>query len=482
MLDLKQLDEEYENQLSELASKCLRELIGGKEVNILKLIPEDSRKKLKDGYIHWIPPGNRYRAKEKFIGNLAWLFSSYLRPRRILAPLIPCPDKASFTDCYGLSEELGLTYKDFLKLVKDGDIILYADKHLTKYTPSFYREIFKACENQGYLPSHFPPYVRCTMCRYSLAKITLQKDIDTLEFLKKHKEWDPNFVEEEAKRYFRDWKEKISHIIWGKSGIDVVKDVASRVLTLRAVGFEALTNVVLKLAEKDPVKGYSALFLYDEYLISPCCDALLGQIYYDLEDLEAMAFLKIFQNFPPEDISIASPASLRLVCKPFKASMVTMPIRDELSKFIEGSKSEKELINYVVSFQYDAQEYDIDGILNNYRRLSEVVEERINQEHAEWFKRSKRVKAFAYIGFGLTAVTGVNFYWHKLHWMLKEIPYMYPFLPEALKKTLRAVKFTTDKISRWLVKKWPFVEKGLPFVLWKYDIPPHRYHSERENN
>jgi hypothetical protein len=37
---------------------------------------------------------------------------------------------------------------------------------------------------------------------------------------------------------------------------------------------------------------------------------------------------------------------------------------------------------------------------------------------------------------------------------------------------VKKVQQEVDAFSRWLVERWPFAEKSLPFFLWKYGIKP----------
>jgi hypothetical protein len=120
-----------------------------------------------------------------------------------------------------------------------------------------------------------------------------------------------------------------------------------------------------------------------------------------------------------------------------------------------------ELAQCVGGFQRAAWDYDLLDIMKHYERLEEIILEQYNKELKDWFRRSKVVKGFAYAGIGLTCATIASL----------SIPAGLPTLLSIL-LNVKKVQREVDAFSRWLVERWPFAEKGLPFFLWKYDIKP----------
>lgn len=477
---MQELEKEDERRCDEHALKACSAFGKGRDVSVLDLVPDDLCRHLESGHVYCIPPGSVRRAKGRPLYNLASLLSSGLRPEKILLPFFPEPDKNTFKQVYGLSKDLGLTYENFLELIRNGNLLLHAAFPLTEYKAEFHREIFKACEGQDYFPSHLTS-VSLFMWITKVTQITAKETSFTKEGLEKvlerHSEYDQRFIKGEATRLFGRWKEEISREMQIREE-DVLDSAWTFIFRSRIFGFEVLTKKVLGLARKDPVFGFNVLQLYDRYLIGPCFPALFGESFYDLKDVETMSFLRVI----PNDLSIVwegflftAPSSMKLICDPFEANIVVEPKEDELVKFITRYEDE-ELTNHMVSFQKAAQKYDFDEILRNYEKLSEIVHDRVNREHEECFRRSKLIKTTIRMGLGLTGAIGAGAGFEKLHWMPQEmLRYAKPFLSGIFGKILeRTMTPGVDKVSAWLVEKWPFAEKGLPFVFWEYGVRPSR--------
>jgi len=482
MLNLMEWEKQEDKQVMDLVSKSLKNLAHGKELKITHVLPEDFRKHLGEEYISWIPPGSIEVARSRFFCNLANLFTTCTKPGKVLVCLNPEPNKATFTYKYGLSEELGLTYEHFLELIAEGRIILRREARPTRYNADFYREIFDACEHVGYLPFRLDLALRelSTLIKLALIaekmRIPLEEDWDWEKIvLIKRPEYDiKKIMEDVGKLFDKDTLDVISKEDVLRDPDALLRAAATWVHDLRILGFEKLTGNVSKLANTEKVLAYYILRGYRHHLIEPFM-SLFGQQHYDNEDIEIMTFLRVIPNdlsvIWKEEVLAASPASLRLSCDPFETNIVVKPDADEAWRFIKSYEDE-EIMEASSSFMRSAKLYDFDATLRNYGKLSQIVQERVNNEHKAWFKRSKRVKASLYMGVGLAASAGAIEGFQKLHWLLKEIPYIYPFLPEVIKRLLKGAKLTADKATVWLVDHWPFAEKGFPFILCKYDIRP----------
>lgn len=485
MLNLWQLEKEDKRRCDEHALKACSVFAKEGNIRVLDLIPDDLCRHLEGGHAYWVPPGGIPKAKERPIGNLASLLSSGLRPEKILLPFFPEPDKNRFKQFYGLSRELGLTYENFLDLIGNGKLLLHTALPLTDYKAKFHHEIFKACQRQDYLPSHFTS-VSLFLWIIKATQVTAKEKLPFTEegldkTLERHPEYDKRFIKAEATRLFGYRKEEISREMQMPEK-DVLDAVCTWIERLRIFGFETLTKNVLELAGKDLLVGFWLLKAYDQYLIGPCFPALFGERSYDLTDVKNMSFMRVI----PEDLSIAwedllyaTPSSTRLTCDPFEANIAVEPEEIELQKFVTKYEDE-ELTNHVFSFQKAAQKYDFDETLRNYKKISEIVQERINKEHEEWFKRSKRIKTIIHMGLGLTAAIGAGAGLEKLHWMHEEIlRYIKPLVSGMFGKILeKSIGRSLDEVSAGLVEKWPFAEKGLPFVFYKFDIEPSKSHGK----
>jgi hypothetical protein len=170
--DLRSFHEREVADAVERTEKTLERMMKGGRVSVLDLMPDDLGRMLREAgsYAYWIPPGSLKDAKERPLGNLG-AFLSGLEVRgaeRIIVPLNVVHSKAEFEYGYGLSEELGITFEDFSRLVEDGRLVLVLSGGPHRYGVDFYKVLFKACERAGYTPPFAPPRIHHFMSRIKL--------------------------------------------------------------------------------------------------------------------------------------------------------------------------------------------------------------------------------------------------------------------------------------------------------------------------
>ncbi|PNV77198.1 MAG: hypothetical protein C0200_07395 [Thermoproteota archaeon] len=131
---------------------ALRSFISGRKVEIRDLFPE---LKLEGSYVLFDPPVPYGRSTRSPGFNIGSLLASGLFDF-ILIPLVPYNAVEDFVYSYALSNSFGFSFDDLLYFIEMGrvKVILMDDENA--YRTSFYREIFKACENSGYIPPNAP--------------------------------------------------------------------------------------------------------------------------------------------------------------------------------------------------------------------------------------------------------------------------------------------------------------------------------------
>jgi hypothetical protein len=141
----------------ERISKNLERAAKHEHVSVLDLMPDDFGGMLRGkSYAYWRPPGSPEIVKKRPRLNLASFLSSpeAVGAQRILVPLIPLGGKAEFKYEYGLSEELGVTFEDFMRLVEEGRLVLQLAGPPSEYDADFYKGLFTACKRAGYTPPY----------------------------------------------------------------------------------------------------------------------------------------------------------------------------------------------------------------------------------------------------------------------------------------------------------------------------------------
>ena len=94
--------------------------------------------------------------------------------------------------------------------------------------------------------------------------------------------------------------------------------------------------------------------------------------------------------------------------------------------------------------------------------MDEIITERLNSEIKELYEQSTLLKGLLYHGGQIGASLG-----------LTSVPVQYSLLLKiiiASNPVKKAMDTGSEKLSRFIMKKWFFKEKGLPCVLWDYNI------------
>ena len=184
---------------------------------------------------------------------LGQILASYLSPEVILTPLWSnIRSRADFAERYGLSENNGVTYEEFLRLIEVGRIRPVLCTSPTEYRSAFYQDIFKACqkcEEGSYLPYDAGKF-NALISTVHWAQVALNERISITEdwfdgFTEMHPEsqidyWLKQAEENAAKSALREYYGNI------KSG---ERDLATRANGLYHLGYDNLVDLSLGLTQ-----------------------------------------------------------------------------------------------------------------------------------------------------------------------------------------------------------------------------------------
>jgi len=463
-MDLEEWKKLENESMKEIISKTIKKIEDGKKISILDLLRDDFRKGLEGKeYRPWFPPLKMEMVKQRPKFNLATCLIS-LKSDVILAPLNAYSNKAEFTYRYGLSKNLGITYDKFLELIREGKIWLFLTGSPTFYKAEFYKEIFNACKKQGYIPQFTTYLISRFMGEEKIASISKAKGIPFEEACKNHPEYSYENTEETTKKLIdKKSVEELSKILHYDVETTLC-EIATRLFLLRTFGFEQLASLSQKIIQREKILGYHVLNYYTKYLIEPCNAALFSQMTYDFIDLKRMAFLRLPRLSNVGNLLSYCPANLRTTIGSLDENIILKADSNEVTTFLKKYEN-KEIKENTAKFVKSSNQYDFDMVLKSYKKLSEIIEEKYNKELKDWFKRSKIAKVTAYLGIGFTAAVGVYYAYRHFPNLTEKI---LSYLPK--KELIDEYRVTAEKLSDVLVKKWPFAEKGLPFIMWEYGI------------
>jgi hypothetical protein len=297
-----------------------------------------------------------------------------------------------------------------------------------------------------------------------LADLALKEGIPPEEgwmdhVLKRYPNLDHYKCEEDARAVLNEKRAEIEAFFTKEREASIRGELAALIYALRLFGFEKIVDYCLELTKKTLlILGGIILEDFGNYIVHGIY-ALGGLRLFDDRDLRNMAFL----GLKPAELQPSS-ASLSLATqRPLECSIVREPDRDDVRGFLKRG-SDDELASYVGGFQRAAWDYDLSSVVKHYERLGEVISERYDEELKNWFRRSKVARGTVHGGIILTSSSitsflpippGLNFLLN----ILLNIPQV--LLQEHL-----------ERLSNWLVERWPFAEKGLPFLLWMCGIEP----------
>jgi hypothetical protein len=497
LVDLEEWENDEEKRGAEAVNSLLEKLEKGEKISFLDFAPEYKNILRDKTYGPWFPTGDPQFISFSPLSNLANVLDKGKPvPSVILVPLDICRSKATFKVVYGLvPDKGGLSYDTFLQEIREGRILPILISDPTLYKADFYQEILRACE-QGEIqqpPPFLPARVSLFMEKLSLSISAIQEGIPPEEgwedlVLQKHPEYD-----------FESWLEKVMSIFSDEvmrviQEVDrartlneeiAILSVANSAQTLSVFGFSGLANLSLELLRKDPLIGYMALMAYERYLISGYSMGLGGLMMYDIVDLEAMTFFRIFKKRGllsrflgaikkdgrgapslEEETVILSPAGFSVVGSAVELPIVARFDVDDLRSSLKRER-DKELERNMLEAMRAFQSYDFAKFREKSEVINEVIAEGIAKETRSYYRRSKIVEGSFVAGGTLTLAAGA----------IAVYQYLQPLLSLYSVFAGKAFDFMIKKredVAKWLVSSWPFQQKGLPFYLWIHNIKPDK--------
>ncbi|RSN73471.1 hypothetical protein [Candidatus Methanodesulfokora washburnensis] len=488
MVNLEEWDKEEMKRTEEVISSLIDRVERGEEISLLDLAPE-YREILREGtYGLWVPPGGIQKMLQRPLLNLASMLDRGMPvPSVLLVPLNLYRSKAGFIGEYGLVPEIGgPSYDIFLQEIREGRILPVITQAPTHYKGDFYQEILKACEEGiQQLP---PSMLRITsfMGWFSLIESAIQEGIPLEEgwidlVLQRHPEYNVESWKEKARSILSDERVRIIQKEYPelKDKEYVASIIGTYAYNLSIFGFSGLANLSLGLLRKS-LLSFDVLNAYYEYLVSGYSVGLGGVRMYDRFDLEMMAFLRIIEkrDLPQEgEFVIVSPALFSVVGTTIKIPIVMKFDEDDLKNSLKRERDE-ELEKHMLDSIRAFQRYDFREFRERNEAINEIVTERIVKEARGYYRRSKIVKGIIISGGTLTLAAGAIEAYQYLQPLLGIIPGIPGIIPEAMigmifEEILKKIPKITEKreeMTRWLVSRWPFQQKGLPFHLWLHEI------------
>jgi hypothetical protein len=490
MVDLEEWRNEDLKKSREVISSLVDRVKRGEKISLLDFTPECREILREKAYGLWIPPGNVQTMLLRPLTNLASMLDRGMPvPSVLLVPLILCRSKAEFMAYYGLVPEMGgPSYDIFLQEIREGRILPFITTSPIHYKGGLYQEILKACkEGEIQQPPLFLPYrILSLMGEFSLRESAIQEGIPLEEgwkdlVLQRHPEYD-----------FKSWKKGVRGILSDERARtiqkehpyigdkdDIVSVIATYAHELSIFGFSGLANVSLKLF-RESLLGFSVLYAYDRYLVSGYSRGLGGLMVYDRFDLGIMGFLRIIKNMPKRDLLWISPAGFSVAGTPVEIPVVMKFDEDDLKNSLKR-EMDRELEKHMLGSMKAFQEYDFGEFFRINEAISEIITERIVRETRGYYRRSKIIEGTIISGGTLTLAAGAIEAYQRLQPLLKIIPGIPEIIPESifgiiLEEILKKIPEIIEKreVARWLVSRWPFQQKGLPFYLWLHRIKPDR--------
>jgi hypothetical protein len=411
-------------------------------------------------------------------------------PSVLLVPLILCRSKAEFMAYYGLvPEKGGPSYDIFLQEIREGRVLPVITEASTHYKGDLYQEILKACkEGIQQLPPFLPYRIPFFMEEFLLRESAIQEKIiqeegeippeaERFRYLpvpQKHPEYD-----------LKSWKKKVRGILSNK-GVRIIQkeypmlrdkeDVASVIATyvhhLSVFGFSDLADLSLELLRESPLEGFDALGSYDLYLVSGYSLGLGGLMMYDKVDLERMAFLRIIKNMQKRDLLregefvTMPPAGFSVAGTPTEIPIVMKFDEDDLKNSLRRDR-DRELEKCMLDSMRAFQEYDFREFYKKNKAINEIIFERVAKETRRYYRRSKIMEGMIILGGTLTLGVEATAAYQHLQSLLDLISRI---IPEII--SFSEIMEKRKNVTKWLVSRWPFQQKGLPFHLWLHGIRP----------
>jgi|GEM_PF-2231360 len=487
MVDLKEWDNEEEKRMEEVDYPLLDRVKRREEISLLDFTPEYREILRGRTYGLWIPPGNVQAMLLKPLSNLASMLNKRVPvPSVLLVPLNVCRSKAEFIAEYGLVPDIGPSYDIFLQEIREGRILPFIMGSPTRYKGDFYQEILKACEEGvQQLPPFLPYRIAPFMELFSLRESAIQEGIPLEEgwidlVLQKHPEYDIESWVKKARSILSDERMKIiqkKHPMWDKEYVG--SGIATYAYKLSVFGFSDLANLFLELFRESPLDGFDVLDAYYIYLVSGYSEGLGGLRMYDRFDLEIMTFLRIIKNMPKRDLLregefvIVSPAGFSVVGKEIEIPIVVKFDEDDLKNSLRRER-DRELEKCMLDSMRAFQEYDFREFREKNEAINEIIAERVVKETREYYRRSKIAEGTIISGGTLTLAAGAIEAYQRLQPLYQYLQPLLPILSPIIYKIISKMIEKREEAARWLVSRWPFQQRGLPFYLWLHGIRADR--------
>jgi hypothetical protein len=324
---------------------------------------------------------------------------------------------------------------------------------------------------------------------FSLRESAIQEGIPLEEgwrdlALRRHPEYDSRSWLKEARSILSDERVRIIQKEYPYIGDKehVASVIATYAYNLSVFGFSGLANLSLELFRESPLLGFYVLHAYDIYLVSGYSGGLGGLMVYDRFDLEIMTFLRIIKNMSRKDLLregefIVSPAGFSVVGKAIEIPIVVKFDEDDLKNSLRRER-DKELEKHMLDSMRAFQEYDFREFREKNEAINEIIAERIVKETREYYRRSKIAEGTIISGGTLTLAAGaIEAYQHLqplYQYIQPLLPILSPIISTIIYKMIEKMIEKREEAARWLVSRWPFQQKGLPFYLWLHGIRPDR--------
>ena len=478
---------------NELVAKCLEKLIDGKPINMIPdLLPELKSLKNKS-YTCLREPLDPLVAEQDPTANLNSLLASNFY-HNVVVQLDPQPNRKMFEYAFGLAKDKGskITFGKFKELIQSGKLQVVLNQSPVNYSKSFYKEIFKVCEKQGYFPPYSAYRIDALMYSLKLGSLAQIKGISPKKglraaVLKTSPEYDLVECQKEIAKLFDERNlEQIRKIMVRSDTKSVLKFASTRLWALRAYGFEHIADLALHCINVGKVFGFKVLHSYDLYLIAPLRASLQGFSNYTLDDIRKMFFLRVIpEEFATiwDELLESSPGSSSIAGPQLLMNTVELS-GDELLSFIDRHP-EEELKQNVVGVNEALSRFDPLMAMKRFSKVDEIITERVNKEIqslrgkrkiSSWMLRLGRSLVASTMA-GLSGLTGFMMSVGQFQWLPAIL--LSIGIGKQIEGKLKRTK--PEDLMKWWSRTWPFEDPGLPFILWQHEIGDAREKSMRHN-
>jgi hypothetical protein len=464
MIDITQWELENSKENSE-ANKAIFETINrGSTLSLLDLAPQ-FRDILEDHTYGWWSPPNETDDLKNPARRLITTLTTAFSPEVVLVPLVyHIRNKGEFVKSYGLTEEYGILFEDFLDLVKLGRIRLFIPSKPSSYTSSFYQEIFRKCrecEQGSYLPPQYSARFS-SVTAFGNLKQEFGSDLNREKLAE---------ILDRDKFGIQYWqnlaKGLISNISLSEAQIELhSKGMGTDACELYLSGFPDLIDLLFEKLSNNPRLLEIVLRYYSYYLIKGYSDGLGGLRFYAPRDVGRMSFYRLIPKKEREKLRKlieCSPAAATVITNPLDSLLISRPDHAEVKRVIK-SDLDNEVKNEIIELQRSIHNSNLVDLIAKSRNIDEILTERLNQETSEHYRYSKLIKSKVRIcgtfglGLALEAASTIT------------APGTIPLGLSTLLGMAIEQKFLgkqLDHVGRSLAKKWVFRDKGLPSVLWE---------------